>query len=258
MINNGYGSIQYSEAPAKERQALLSHQVPSNRRWAYGRNALFVGVLAAIFLLVVSRDSFGALEASASGKSSGSYKKNFLLDEDYDTRELFFDQTLDHMTDSKRKMKQKYSQRYYKKSKHWKGPGHPILIVMGGEDSLDLPMLYPYVNKGLAKEFGAFVVSPEHRFYGKSQPVKHAENKELVKYLTPDQALLDAISLVQMVREKIGCSKDRTSKDYCPVISFGGSYPGFLAAMLRFRFPDIIDAAYARCVLHFFLLSCIL
>eukprot|EP00536_Pseudo-nitzschia_multiseries_P008929 jgi/Psemu1/306141/fgenesh1_kg.237_\ len=26
---------------------------------------------------------------------------------------------------------------------------------------------------------------------------------------------------------------------------FGGSYPGFLAAMLRFRYPDVIDAGYA-------------
>jgi Serine carboxypeptidase S28 len=38
---------------------------------------------------------------------------------------------------------------------------------------------------------------------------------------------------------------DRTSSNYCPVITFGGSYPGFLSTMMRFRFPDIVDIGYA-------------
>jgi hypothetical protein len=41
---------------------------------------------------------------------------------------------------------------------------------MGGEAELILPMLYPYVHTGLANEFGAYVISLEHRFYGESQP----------------------------------------------------------------------------------------
>ena len=177
------------------------------------------------------------------------YKKHFLLKEKYDEKELFFDdQYLDHIgqdTEHHTSKLQTYSQRYYKKSKYWKGPGHPILMILGGEDSLDLPMLYPYVNKGIAKEFHAFVVSPEHRFYGKSQPIIDPTDDELVKYLTPDQALADAINLLQMLREELGCSNDPTSKKYCPVITFGGSYPGFLSTMMRFRFPDYVDIAYA-------------
>ena len=33
-------------------------------------------------------------------------------------------------------------------------------------------------------------------------------------------------------------------KNYCPVIAVGGSYPGFLAAMLRFLYPDVVDIGY--------------
>jgi len=166
-----------------------------------------------------------------------------LLAKHNDAVEMFYDhQALDHSDPSNKKT---YSQRFYKISKYWKGPGHPILVIMGGEDVLDLPMLYPWVNQFLAKEFDAFVLSPEHRFYGVSQPVKNPTNEELEQYLTADNALQDTITLIQHIRESIGCSLDKSSKAYCPVITFGGSYPGFLSAMLRFRFPDVIDISYA-------------
>ena len=31
----------------------------------------------------------------------------------------------------------------------------------------------------------------------------------------------------------------------CPVLTFGGSYPGFLSAMMRIRYPAVVDFAYA-------------
>lgn len=83
------------------------------------------------------------------------------------------------------------------------------------------------------------------RFYGLSQPIKNPTIEELVKYLTPDQALADAVNIIQYVRDELGCSKDPTSKSYCPVITFGGSYPGFLSAMLRYRYGDYVDIGYA-------------
>jgi hypothetical protein len=178
----------------------------------------------------------------------GSPKKSFLLDDSLDATPLWYDQFLDHIgedTEHHGDALETYQQRYLKKSKHWKGPGHPILVVMGGEGSLDPPMLYQFVHDGLAEEFGAFVLSPEHRFYGESQPLKNATVEELMKYLTPEQALADAVNLIQFVQEELGCSRTRTSKNYCPVISFGGSYPGFLSFMLRFVYPDYVDIGYA-------------
>ena len=92
---------------------------------------------------------------------------------------------------------------------------------MGGEAALEPPMLYPFVNEGLASTFGAFVVSPEHRFYGKSQPVGdgYPTVNEMMAYLSPDQALEDAIQLIQFVRNELGCHPKKTHPDYCPVIT---------------------------------------
>ena len=176
--------------------------------------------------------------------------RSILLDETYDEEELYYpDQFVDHInydTEHSSYQLKTYSQRYYKKSKHWYGPGYPILMIIGGEDELLTPMLYPFVNEGLASEFHAFVISPEHRFYGESQPAgDNATVDEMIQYLTPDQALLDCVNLLQFLRDELHCSINPESKHYCPVITFGGSYPGFLSTMLRYRFPDYVDISYA-------------
>ncbi|KAL3928965.1 MAG: hypothetical protein SGBAC_012415 [Bacillariaceae sp.] len=252
---SGYGSIPPPPPPIDEENSQ-SHELEPKSQGGAGHHDREIQVECAsrfLFMLtILAIVAFGALTTGdfASDKdgnltmsTSSRHNRNVLLEKHWDKREMFFDhQMVDHFDPANKGL---YSQRYYKVAKHWKGPGHPILVIMGGEDSLDLPMLYPYVRKGLASEFHAFVLSPEHRFYGKSQPVKDPTNNELAQYLSPDQALLDAISLIQHIRESIGCSLNKTSTDYCPVISFGGSYPGFLSAMLRFRFPNVVDIAYA-------------
>ena len=53
------------------------------------------------------------------------------------------------------------------------------------------------------------------------------------------------MQLVNHYRRKLGCSTRRGSRKYCPVIAVGGSYPGFLAAMLRFLYPEDVDIGYA-------------
>lgn len=177
----------------------------------------------------------------------GSPKRDVLLDNSLDVTPLWHDQFLDHIghdTEHSSHIKT-FKQRFLKKSEHWKGPGYPILVIMGGEGPIDPPMLYQFVHDGLAEEFGAFVFEPEHRFYGQSYPVKDPTVKDFIKYLTPDQALADAVNMIQYIRDELGCSTDRTSPVYCPVMTFGGSYPGFLSFALRFRYGDYVDAAYA-------------
>ncbi|CAB9517794.1 Lysosomal Pro-X carboxypeptidase [Seminavis robusta] len=173
-----------------------------------------------------------------------------------------------------------WSQRYYVWSDHFKGPGHPIFLILGGEGHIppEVGIKYPFVSDHLAKNFGAFVVQPEHRFYGFSQPLLLTQqqtdptsgesnqpqssaarlrrrnlegNWEVaedprVQLFTAEQALMDAVRLVQHVaQDRLHCSPDKSSSTYCPVITVGGSYPGFLSMSARLRFPNVIDMSYA-------------
>ena len=56
--------------------------------------------------------------------------------------------------------------------------------------------------------------------------------------------MADMLEIVKYYRNKLGCSFDRTSKDYCPVMAVGGSYPGFISVIMRLLYPDIVDIAY--------------
>jgi len=160
-------------------------------------------------------------------------------------RELFYnDQLVDHFDDSNDAT---WSNRYYKSTKYFQGAGHPIFMIVGGEGVLDHGMLYPFVTEVLAKKFGAAVLQIEHRFYGPYMPVQNATIAQLLKLLTPAQAMEDMIQLTKHVRdtEFVTCSPDRGSPDYCPIVTVGASYPGFLSAMFRVVHGDFVDISYA-------------
>jgi hypothetical protein len=178
--------------------------------------------------------------------------------------QFFHDQLVDHLNDDSSSSeageygggKQVWTQRYYTWDKEFQGPGHPIIVILGGEGAIEphTGLFYPFVTHHLAKIFGAYVVEPEHRFYGKSQPVvihnphhtqAQAQDDPRVQLFTSEQALHDAMYLVDSVKETLGCSVDKFSKEYCPVLTVGGSYPGFLSAMARLLFPEKVDMAYA-------------
>jgi hypothetical protein len=146
----------------------------------------------------------------------------------------FFQQDVDHYDESNT---DKWAHRYYKQTKFFGGPGYPIILVFGGEGGNDDGMFYPFLNHHLARVFHALVLHPEHRFYGRYRPTNDTSTDVLLKLLTPDQAIQDMLSIVRHYREEHGCSFDRSSKDYCPLLTVGGSYPGFLAASMRLLYP---------------------
>lgn len=169
--------------------------------------------------------------------------------------EQFFEgQIVDHLDDGGLHNGKTWRQRYYTWDKEFQGPGYPIFLILGGEGNIEpsTGLYYPFVTHHLAKVFGAYVIEPEHRFYGKSYPVSK-ELREIsmlredprVKLFTSEQALYDALHLVDIVKETLGCSKDRFSTSYCPILTIGGSYPGWLSAMARTVFPHRVDMAYA-------------
>jgi hypothetical protein len=137
-----------------------------------------------------------------------------------------------------------FTQRYYEKGEYFGGPGSPLFLIFGGEDPL-LGLLYPFIYDHLARDFSAYTFALEHRFFGTSLPVAKPTHRQVRELLTPKQALWDAVTFIQYQREQLGCSLDRTSPLYCPVITVGGSYPGFLSALMRFAHPDIVDISYA-------------
>ena len=179
---------------------------------------------------------------------------------------FFPEQIVDHTADdSSPFLGQKWSQRYYVFKEHFKGPGSPLFVIWGGEGAIEpkTGIYYPFIYDHLARVFGAYIIQPEHRFYGFSQPLQGKSGNDFslsskrgrnlkskaedprVRLFTSEQAIMDAAELVKHIAGDLGCSSDKTSPDYCPVISVGGSYPGFLSAMSRLRFPDVFDMSYA-------------
>ncbi len=83
---------------------------------------------------------------------------------------------------------------------------------------------------------------------GPYQPIvgREATIDELLELLTPHQAMADMVRLTKHFKEELNCAQyNRSSKNYCPVITVGGSYPGFLSAMFRLVYPDFVDISYA-------------
>jgi Serine carboxypeptidase S28 len=164
---------------------------------------------------------------------------------EYQVPRYFNDQLVDHFAPDTTT----WSNRYYVSSEYFKGPGHPLLVVIGGEGPVD-EVFYPFVKDTLAEKFGAFVLQTEHRFYGTSIPTEDGASalptsEEYRRLLSADQALEDFVRVIRHIQAEIGCSADRTSPEYCPVISVGASYPGFLSAMMRFVYPEVVDMSYA-------------
>lgn len=161
-----------------------------------------------------------------------------------DRARFYNDQPVDHFDDENGDT---WSNRYYKSTKYFKGAGHPIFMIVGGEGALDHGMLYPFVTEYLAKKFGAAVLQIEHRFYGPFQPVTNATSDQLLELLTPAQAMADMVQLTRHIRDFVfvGCSPNRNSPDYCPIVTVGASYPGALSALFRIVHGDFVDISYA-------------
>jgi pimeloyl-ACP methyl ester carboxylesterase len=116
---------------------------------------------------------------------------------------------------------------------------------MGGEGGIapSTGIFYPPVVV-MAERLRAYIIEPEHRFYGASVPAPPYDTDKL-SLLTAQQALADAAAFIQAHRRMLNCTGERGSGPRCPVITVGGSYPGFLSAMMRLRYPAVVDAAWA-------------
>lgn len=153
---------------------------------------------------------------------------------------LYFEQRVDHFTNTQKT----YAQRYYQNLTSFRGPGSPIICIIGGEGAIPptVGIYYPSIVV-LAARLGAAIIEPEHRFFGTSLPVSPYDTEDL-GLLTPQQALADTANFIEAQRAALGCT-GYNGEPRCPVITVGGSYPGWLSAMMRLRYPAVVDMSYA-------------
>jgi len=78
----------------------------------------------------------------------------------------------------------------------------------------------------------------EHRYFGQSFPFEEevALDRDHNTWLTVEQAMMDYVELVKEVKRKYAA-------EHLPVVVFGGSYGGMLAAWLRIKYPNVFLGA---------------
>jgi len=149
---------------------------------------------------------------------------------------LYFDQQLDHFNSAERRT---FRQKMLIVDKHFE-KGGCIFLYAGNEG----PIEQFYDNTGLvfdwAPEFHALVIFPEHRYYGDSLPFGEEKSFTMpnLGWLSVEQAIADYVSIVEWLKTKV-------LFENAPVIAFGGSYGGVLAAALRIHYPATVDMALA-------------
>ncbi|XP_071914255.1 uncharacterized protein [Coffea arabica] len=163
----------------------------------------------------------------------------------HDFETYFYEQTLDHFNygpPSYATFKQKYAIN----TKYWGGANSssPIFAHLGAESPLDHDFLRVGFPVDHAPFFNALVVYVEHRYYGESVPFGSMEealkNETTRGFFNSAQAIADYAEVLLYVKE-------RFSSPNSPVIVFGGSYGGMLAAAAWFRlkYPHIAIGALA-------------
>ncbi|KAL3628205.1 hypothetical protein CASFOL_027251 [Castilleja foliolosa] len=156
--------------------------------------------------------------------------------------EKYFTQILDHFNYNPISYNT-FQQRYLINDTNWGGPKSPIFLYTGNEGNVE----WFAQNTGFmfenAPNFRALIIFIEHRFYGKSIPyggnkTTAYSNTTTLGYLSSTQALADYATLI------LDLKKNLTAMD-SPVVVFGGSYGGMLAAWLRLKYPHIAIGALA-------------
>lgn len=144
----------------------------------------------------------------------------------------WFTQLLDHFNPT---VNVTWNQRYFTVTDYFKAGG-PVFLMIGGEGEASPIWMVNGAWIDNAKTYGALCFQLEHRFYGKSHPTVDLSTDNL-KYLNSEQALADLAYFICTMNEKYNLPKETKW------IVFGGSYPGCLAAWLRFKYPHLVHGA---------------
>ncbi|GAV57624.1 Peptidase_S28 domain-containing protein [Cephalotus follicularis] len=156
----------------------------------------------------------------------------------------YFTQILDHFNFNPQSY-QTFQQRYLINDTYWGGAmeNAPIFLYTGNEGDIEWFAQNTGFMYDNAPHFKALLVFIEHRFYGKSIPFGGDKdvaysNASTLGYLGSTQALADYATLIINLKDNL------TATD-SPVVLFGGSYGGMLAAWFRLKYPHIAIGALA-------------
>jgi len=169
-----------------------------------------------------------------------------------------FEQKLDHFN-CLAHANATFAQRYLLRDAEWR-EGAPMFVFTGAEGGDVTRVIGDYgLVLELADELGAIVVAVEGRFFGASvpggHPAAHAIGRGMslastgsgtpapnstIGTLSVEQMLEDYAAIIETVREEYSLGGWSG-----PVITFGGSLAGTLAALMRLSRPWLVDAAFA-------------
>lgn len=132
--------------------------------------------------------------------------------------------------------------RYFYNTTYWKGADSnaPVFLCVGGEGPpLDYLVLVDSVHCNdmveLAWQHGALLLALEHRYYGPSTPNGSRETENM-RWLNSEQALGDIAHFHYEMSSKFDLTENNKW------VTWGGSYPGMMAALARYRYPHLIHA----------------
>nr|CAB3239873.1 dipeptidyl peptidase 2 [Phallusia mammillata] len=132
-----------------------------------------------------------------------------------------------------------YQQRYLITEQYWTKGSGPIFFYTGNEGNIEGFQKASGLLVDLAAKMGAMVVFAEHRFYGTSLPFgNNTFMHKNIGLLTVEQAMADYAYLIEHLKESYNAT-------HVPVIAFGGSYGGQLAAYMRMKYPNLIAGSLA-------------
>lgn len=153
--------------------------------------------------------------------------------------ELYFTQKVDHFNGQDTAT---FQQRFFVEESYWsKKDDAPVFLCVGGEGPpLDETVLSSSVHCNdmveLGQQRGALLLALEHRYYGPSMPSPGDYSTQNLRYLSSEQALEDLAAFQALMVSQYNLQK--TNK----WVTWGGSYPGMMAAMSRLKYPNLIHA----------------
>uniref|UniRef100_A0A914MNZ0 Uncharacterized protein n=1 Tax=Meloidogyne incognita TaxID=6306 RepID=A0A914MNZ0_MELIC len=132
--------------------------------------------------------------------------------------------------------------RYLVNTQYVKTNDAPIFFCVGEEGGAEYDVSQLGFIWDIAPEFNAALIYVDHRYFGKSLPFgdDSFSNISMIGYLSTEQALADNALLIVHLKEK----RLQNLKN-SPVILFGYSYGGMMAAWMRIKYPHLTAGAIA-------------